>query len=101
MGCLKNIFKAVILVLAVIGFTSLGGKDYFVKTTSLILLSNSLFTSKSKSIASPMDATETKTATIIAINNTDIIISYKPSSSYLTPLSKNPSACCKKSLHIL
>jgi len=32
MGCLKNIFKAVVLVLAVIGFTSLGGKDYFVKT---------------------------------------------------------------------
>lgn len=32
MGCLKNIFKAVILVLAVVGFTSLGGKDYFIKT---------------------------------------------------------------------
>lgn len=31
MGCLKNIFKAVILVLAVIGFTSLGGKDFIVK----------------------------------------------------------------------
>jgi len=30
MGCLKNIFKAVIIVLAVVGFTSLGGKDYFV-----------------------------------------------------------------------
>ena len=32
MGCLKNIFKAVIIVLAVVGFTSLGGKDYFIKT---------------------------------------------------------------------
>lgn len=32
MGCLKNIFKAVIVVLAVIGFTSLGGKDYVIKT---------------------------------------------------------------------
>lgn len=31
MGCLKNIFKAVILVFAVIGFMSIGGKDYFVK----------------------------------------------------------------------
>lgn len=31
MGCLKNIIKAVILVLAVIGFTSLGGKDYITK----------------------------------------------------------------------
>ena len=30
MGCLKNIFKAVIIVLAVVGFTSLGGKDCFV-----------------------------------------------------------------------
>jgi len=28
MGCIKNIFKAVILVLAFIGFASLGGKDY-------------------------------------------------------------------------
>lgn len=32
MGCLKNIFKAVILVLAIIGFTSLGGKDFIIKT---------------------------------------------------------------------
>lgn len=32
MGCLKNVLKAAVLVLAVIGFTSLGGKDYFVKT---------------------------------------------------------------------
>lgn len=31
MGCLKNIFKAIILVFAVIGFISIGGKDYFVK----------------------------------------------------------------------
>ena len=31
MGCLKNIFKAIILVLAVIGFTSLGGNDYVKK----------------------------------------------------------------------
>ena len=31
MGCLKNIFKAVIIVFAVIGFISIGGKDYFVK----------------------------------------------------------------------
>lgn len=30
MGCLKNILKAVILVLAVIGFMSIGGKDFFV-----------------------------------------------------------------------
>lgn len=32
MGCLKNIFKAIILVLAAIGFMSLGGKDYVVNT---------------------------------------------------------------------
>lgn len=32
MGCLKNILKAIILVFAVIGFTSLGGKDYVIKT---------------------------------------------------------------------
>lgn len=31
MGCLKNIIKAIILVLAVIGFMSLGGKDYVTK----------------------------------------------------------------------
>lgn len=31
MGCLKNIIKAIILVLAVIGFVSLGGKDFFVQ----------------------------------------------------------------------
>lgn len=31
MGCLKNILKAVILVFAVIGFMSIGGKDFFVK----------------------------------------------------------------------
>lgn len=31
MGCLKNIFKAAVLVLAVIGFVSLGGKDYVTK----------------------------------------------------------------------
>jgi hypothetical protein len=28
MGCVKNIFKALILVLAFVGFASLGGKDY-------------------------------------------------------------------------
>jgi len=32
MGCLKNILKAVVLVLAVIGFSSLGGNDYVQKT---------------------------------------------------------------------
>lgn len=32
MGCLKNIFKAVIIVLAIVGFSSLGGKDYVIKT---------------------------------------------------------------------
>lgn len=31
MGCLKNIFKALVLTLAVIGFISLGGKDYVTK----------------------------------------------------------------------
>lgn len=31
MGCLKNILKAVILVFAVIGFISIGGKDFFVQ----------------------------------------------------------------------
>lgn len=31
MGCLKNILKAVILVFAVIGFFSIGGKDFFVQ----------------------------------------------------------------------
>lgn len=34
MGCLKNILKAVILVLAVIGFISIGGKDFFIKKWS-------------------------------------------------------------------
>jgi hypothetical protein len=29
MGCLKNILKAGVIVLAVIGFTTIGGKDYF------------------------------------------------------------------------
>lgn len=32
MGCLKNILKAVILVFAVIGFMSIGGKDFVVNT---------------------------------------------------------------------
>lgn len=32
MGCLKNILKAVLIVLAIVGFISLGGKDYVVKT---------------------------------------------------------------------
>lgn len=32
MGCLKNILKAIILVFAVVGFISIGGKDFFVKT---------------------------------------------------------------------
>jgi len=31
MGCLKNILKAIILVFAIIGFISIGGKDFFVK----------------------------------------------------------------------
>ncbi len=31
MGCLKNILKAIILVLAIIGFISIGGKDFFVQ----------------------------------------------------------------------
>lgn len=31
MGCLKNIIKAVILVFAIIGFFSIGGKDFFVQ----------------------------------------------------------------------
>lgn len=31
MGCLKNILKAFILVFAVIGFISIGGKDFFVQ----------------------------------------------------------------------
>lgn len=31
MGCLKNILKAIIIVFAVIGFISIGGKDFFVK----------------------------------------------------------------------
>lgn len=30
MGCLKNILKAAVIVLAVIGFSAIGGKDYFV-----------------------------------------------------------------------
>lgn len=34
MGCVKNIFKAMVLVLAFIGFTSLGGKDYVTKIVS-------------------------------------------------------------------
>jgi len=31
MGCLKNIFKAIILVFAIVGFISIGGKDFFVQ----------------------------------------------------------------------
>lgn len=31
MGCLKNIIKAIIIVFAVIGFVSIGGKDFFVQ----------------------------------------------------------------------
>lgn len=31
MGCLKNVIKAIILVFAVIGFMSIGGKDFFVQ----------------------------------------------------------------------
>lgn len=31
MGCLKNILKAVIIVFAVIGFVSIGGKDFFIQ----------------------------------------------------------------------
>lgn len=31
MGCLKNIFKAIILVFAVVGFISIGGKDFFIQ----------------------------------------------------------------------
>jgi len=31
MGCLKNILKAVVLVFAVVGFVSIGGKDFFTK----------------------------------------------------------------------
>ena len=31
MGCLKNIFKAVIIVFAIVGFSSLGGKDFVVQ----------------------------------------------------------------------
>lgn len=31
MGCLKNILKAIILIFAVIGFISIGGKDFFVQ----------------------------------------------------------------------
>jgi len=31
MGCLKNIFKAIILVLAIVGFVSIGGKDFFIQ----------------------------------------------------------------------
>lgn len=31
MGCLKNIFKAIILVLAIVGFISIGGKDFFIQ----------------------------------------------------------------------
>lgn len=31
MGCLKNIIKAIILVLAVVGFISIGGKDFFIQ----------------------------------------------------------------------
>src|SRR5574344_593371 len=30
MGCLKNILKACVIVLAVVGFTAIGGKDYFI-----------------------------------------------------------------------
>ena len=37
MGCLKNILKAVILVFAVIGFISIGGKDFFVQKWNEIM----------------------------------------------------------------
>lgn len=31
MGCLQNLIKSIILVLAVIGFVSIGGKDFFIQ----------------------------------------------------------------------
>lgn len=37
MGCLKNIIKALILVLAVIGFSSLGGKDFVIQKWNEIM----------------------------------------------------------------
>lgn len=37
MGCLKNILKAIILVFAVIGFISIGGKDFFVQKWNEIM----------------------------------------------------------------
>lgn len=37
MGCLKNIIKAVILVLAVIGFIKIGGQDFFVQKWNEIM----------------------------------------------------------------
>lgn len=37
MGCLKNILKAIIIVFAVIGFISIGGKDFFVKKWNEIM----------------------------------------------------------------
>lgn len=37
MGCLKNILKAIILVFAVIGFISIGGKDFFIKKWNEIM----------------------------------------------------------------
>lgn len=37
MGCLKNVLKAIILVFAVIGFISIGGKDFFVQKWNEIM----------------------------------------------------------------
>jgi hypothetical protein len=37
MGCLRNVLKAVILVLAVVGFMSLGGKDFVVQKWNEIM----------------------------------------------------------------
>lgn len=53
MGCLKNIIKLIILVLAVIGFTSLGGWDFLKEKLPLLFEkpSQEALLEKSKSIA--------------------------------------------------
>ena len=53
MGCLKNIIKLIILVLAVIGFTSLGGWDFLKEKLPLLFEkpSQEALIEKSKSIA--------------------------------------------------
>ncbi len=64
MGCVKNIFKALILVLAFVGFASLGGKDYVTNLGSHTMNSSSV----SPITGSPFTTTSTSQAVSGLVN---------------------------------